>query len=161
MQYQTLPVERTKLDLQLLRASSLHSGDDLLGQVTDSSDMVSGLSLNMSNTLDKLEEECELPNYRALQKWSKQEFAARASAVKSILNLYREQSRHDYQLLRSTKEKNIIVLAQLANKQAIENLVLNSRILKMAQEKDIQVRDRIKDAMATITESTIGRLESQ
>ena len=171
MQYQTLPAERTKLDLQLLRASSLHSGDDLLGQVTDSSEMVSGLSLNMTNTLDKLEEECELPNYRALQKWSKQEFAARASAVKSILDLYREQARRDYQLLRSTKEKNI-VLAQLANKQAIENLVLNSRILKMAQEKDIQVRstigadlkaatDKIKDAMATITENTVGRLESQ
>ncbi len=39
MQYQTLPAERTKLDLQLLRASSHHAGDDLLGQVTDSSEI--------------------------------------------------------------------------------------------------------------------------
>jgi hypothetical protein len=171
MQYQTLPAERTKLDLQMLRASSLHAGDDLLGQVTDSAEMVSALSLNMSNTFDKLEEECELPNYRAVQNWSRQEAEARASAVKATLNLYREQARRDYQLLRATKEKSI-VLARLTNAQAIENLVLNSRILKMAQEKEVQVRstigadlkaatDRYKDAMVTITQSTTLRLESQ
>jgi hypothetical protein len=172
MQYQMLPAERTTLDLQMLRASSVHAGDDLLGQVTDSAEMVSGLSLNMSKTLDKLvEEECELPNYRAVQNWSRQEAEARANAVKTTLNLYREQARRDYQLLRATKEKNI-VLAQLTNAQAIENLVLNSRILKMAQEKEVQVRstigadlkaatDRYKDAMETITQGTIVRLESQ
>ncbi len=44
MQYQALPAERTTLDLQMLRASSLHAGDDLLGQVTDSAEMVPGLS---------------------------------------------------------------------------------------------------------------------
>jgi hypothetical protein len=124
--------------------------------------MVSGLSLNMSNTFDKLEEEYELPNYRVVQNWSRQEAEARASAVKTTLNLYREQARRDYQLLRSTKEKNI-VLAQLTNAQAIENLVLNSRILKMAHEKEVQVRStigadlkqatgRYKDAMMTITQ---------
>ncbi len=96
MQYQALPTERTTLDLQMLRASSLHAGDDLLGQVTDSAEMVSGLSLNMANTLDKLEEECELPNYRTVQNWSRQEAEARASAVKATLKLYREQARRDY-----------------------------------------------------------------
>ncbi len=141
----------------MLRTSSLHAGDDLLGQVTDSTEMVSGLSLNMANTLDKLEEECELPNFRTVQNWSRQEVEARASAVKATLKLYREQARRDYQLLRATKEKNII-LAQLTNAQAIENLVLKSRILKLAQDKEVQVRstigadlqaatDRYKDAM--------------
>jgi hypothetical protein len=126
MQYQMLPAERTNLDLQILRASSLHAGDDLLGQVTDSSEMVLGLSLNMSNTLDKLEEECELPNFRTVQNWSRQEAEARASTVKRTLNLYREQATRDYQPLRSTKEKNIY-LAKLTGSQAIENLVLNVR----------------------------------
>jgi hypothetical protein len=42
MQYQTLPAERTTLTLQMLRASSVHAGDDLLRQVTDSAEMVSG-----------------------------------------------------------------------------------------------------------------------
>jgi hypothetical protein len=171
MQYQTLPAERTKLDLQLMRASSHHAGDDLLGQVTDSSEMVSGLPLNMSNTLDKLEDECTLPNFRAVQNWSRAEADARVGAVKMTLNLYREQARRDYQLLRTTKEKNI-VLAQLVNTQAIENLELNSRILKMAQAQEIQVRstigaelklatDKYKDVMATITQGCIARLESQ
>ncbi len=77
MQYQVLPADRTALDLQLLRATSLHAGDDVLGQVTDSSEMVSGLSLNISNTLDKLEEECQLPNFRTVQNWSRQEADAR------------------------------------------------------------------------------------
>ncbi len=73
MQYQLLPADRTALDLQLLRATSLHAGDDLVEQVTDSSEMVSGLSLDGSNTLDKLEEECQLPNFRTVQNWSRQE----------------------------------------------------------------------------------------
>jgi hypothetical protein len=42
MQYQALPAERTTLDLQVLRASSLHATDDLMGQVADSAEMVSG-----------------------------------------------------------------------------------------------------------------------
>ncbi len=106
-----------------------------MGQVTDSAEMVSGLSLNMANTLDKLEEECELPNYRTMQNWSNRpEAEARASAVRATLKLYREQAQRDYQMLRVTREKNI-VLPQLTNAQAIENLVLNSRILKMAQDK--------------------------
>ena len=142
MQYQMLPAERTNLDLQLLRASSLHAGDDLLGQVTDSSEMVAGLSLNMSNTLDKLEEECELPNFRTVQNWSRQEAEARANNVKRILKLYREQATRDYRLLHSTKEKNIY-LAELTGSQAIENLVLNSRILNMVQEKEIQVQSTV------------------
>jgi hypothetical protein len=74
----------------MLRASSLHAGDDLPGQVTDSVEMVSGLSLNMTNTLDKLEEECELPNYRTVQNWTRPEAEARASAVRATLKLYRE-----------------------------------------------------------------------
>jgi hypothetical protein len=95
MQYQMPPAKRTNLDLQLLRASSLHAGDDLLGQVTDSSEMVAGLSLNMSNTLDKLEEECELLNFRTVQNWSRQEAEARANTVKRTLKLYREQATRD------------------------------------------------------------------
>jgi hypothetical protein len=171
MQYQVLPAEYTSLDLQLLRASSHHAGDDLRGQVTDSSEMVSGLSLNASNTLDKLEEECQLPNFRTVQNWSRQEAEARADAVKKTLGMYRKQAKHDYQLLRTTKEKNIY-LAKLTASQAIENLVLNSRILKMAENMEAQVRstigadlqaatERYKEAMATITQSTIVRLESQ
>jgi hypothetical protein len=85
--------------------------------------------------------------------------------------MYREQAKHDYQLLSATKEKNIY-LAKLAGSQAIENLVLNSRILKLAQDKEIQVRstigadlksatERFEQAMATITTGTIVRLEQQ
>ncbi len=85
MQYQMLLAERTALDLQALRASSLHAGDELLGQATDSAEMVSGLSLNMSNTFDKLEEECAMPNYRTVQSWSRQEAEARASTVRNTL----------------------------------------------------------------------------
>ncbi len=108
-----------------------------MGQVIDSSDMVSGLSLlvNMLNTLDKLEDECTQPNYRAVRKWSRAEADARVDAVKMSLSLYREQAQRDYQLLRSTKEQNI-VMTQLANTQAIENLELNSRILTMTEAQE-------------------------
>ena len=171
MQHQMLPAERTALDLQALRASSLHAGGEILGQVTDSSEMVSGLSLNMSNTFDKLEEECAMPNYRTVQSWSRQEAEARASTVRNTLKLYRDQALHDYQLLRATKEKNIL-LAQLTNSQAIENLVLNSRILKLTEEKETQVKatvgrdlrlacDKYKEAMFEITKGCMAKLETQ
>ncbi len=91
--------------------------------------------------------------------------------MKATLKLYREQALRDHQVLRATKEKNI-VLAQLTNPQAIENLVLNSSILKMAQDKEMQVRstigadlkaatDRYKEAMWTVTQGTIAKLETQ
>jgi hypothetical protein len=51
----------------------------------------------MSNTFDKLEEECAMPNYRTVQSWSRQEAEARASTVRNTLKLYREQAHHDYQ----------------------------------------------------------------
>ena len=171
MQYQQLPAERTALDLQLLRATSLHAGDDIFGQVTDSSEMVSGLSQNVCNTLDKLEEECQLPNFRTMQNWSRQEAEARANNVKKTLAMYRQQAKHDYQLLSATKEKNIY-LAKLTGSQAIENLVLNSRILNMVQEKEIRVQStlgadlkaataRFEQAMKDITTGTVVRLEAQ
>ncbi len=113
-----------------------------MGQVTDSSEMVAGLSLNVSNTLDKLEEECQLPNFRTMQNWSRQEADSRANTVKKTLAMYREQAKRDYQLLSATKEKNIY-LAKLTGSQAIEKLVQSSRILKMAQDKEIQVRSTV------------------
>ena len=74
-------------------------------------------------------------------------------------------------MLRVAKERSI-VLAQLTNAQAIKNLVLNSRILKMVQDKETQVRttvgadlkaatDKYKDAMWTVTQNTIAKLEAQ
>jgi hypothetical protein len=73
--------------------------------------------------------------------------------------------------LRATKEKNIL-LAQLTNSQAIENLVLNSRILKLIEEKETQVKatvgrdlrlacDKYKEAMFEITKGCMAKLESQ
>ncbi len=49
--------------------------------------------------------------------------------------LYKEQATRDYQLLRSTKEQSI-VLAHLANKQSLENLELNSRLLRPQKSND-------------------------
>ena len=132
--------------------------------------MVAGLSQNMSNTLDKLEDECSLSNYRAVQKWSRPEAEARAAAVKMTLSLYREQAQRDYQLLRTTKEQNIL-LAQLVNAQAIENLALNARVLTMVGARETEIKstagaelkratDRYKIAMNAITESCIAKLEA-
>jgi hypothetical protein len=126
MQHQALPQDRTEEEIPLLRATALALNEAIPYQINNSSDTVTGLSMAMANTstLDKLEDECAMPNYRTVQSWSRAQAEARASAVKTTINLYREQATRDYHLLRSTKERNI-VLAHLAHKQSLENLDLN------------------------------------
>ncbi len=77
----------------------------------------------------------------------------------------------DYQLLRSTKERNI-KLAPLANKQSLENLELNSRILPLVKEKEVRMETNVgadlkrataslKISMETTTKDCVTRLEAQ
>jgi hypothetical protein len=94
-----------------------------------------------------------------------------AEAVKTTISLYKEQAMKDYQLLRSTKEPNI-VLAHLANRQSLGNLELNSRILHLIQEKEARIETNVgadlkkataslKISMQAITQDCITRLETQ
>jgi hypothetical protein len=121
--------------------------------------------------LFKLEDESAMPNYKTVQSWSRAQVEARASAIKTTIDLYREQATRDYHLLRSTKERNI-VLAHLAHKQSLENLDLNSRLLRMIEEKESRMETNIgadlkkatanlKISMDTITKDCVTRLEAQ
>jgi hypothetical protein len=142
MQHQALPHDRTEEEILLLRATALASDEAIPHQINNSSDTVTGLPLAMGTTFDKLEDECAMPNFRTVQSWSRAQAEARAAAVKTTINLYREQATRDYHLLRSTKERNI-VLAHLAHKQSLENLDLNSRLLRMVQEKESRMETNI------------------
>ena len=104
MQHQALPQDRTEEEILLLRATALASEEAIPHQINNSSDTVTGLSMAMANTLDKLEDECAMPNFGTVQSWSRAQAEARASAVKTTIDLYREQATRDYHLLRSTKE---------------------------------------------------------
>jgi hypothetical protein len=110
-----------------------------------------------------------MPNFRTVQSWSRQQ--ARAQAVKATIDLYKEQATRDYQLLRFTKERNI-VLAHLAHKQSLENLELNSMIITLVQEKESRMESNIgadlkrataslKISMDAITKDCIAKLETQ
>jgi hypothetical protein len=171
MQHQALPPDRTEDEIILLKATALASDEAISHQINNSSDTVTGLSMAMANTLDKLEDECTMPNFRTVQSWSRQQAEARAQAVKTTIDLYREEGTRDYHLLRSTKERNI-VLAHLAHKQSLENLDLNSRLLRMVQEKESRMETIIgadlkrataslKISMDTITKDCVTRLEAQ
>ncbi len=171
MQHQALPYDRTEDEIILLRATALASDEAIPHRINNSSDTVTGLSMAMANTLDKLEDECAMPNFGTVQSWSRAQAETRASAVKTTIDLYREQATRDYHLLRSTKERNI-VLAHLAHKQSLENLDLNSRLLRMVQEKESRMETNIgadlkrataslKISMDTITKDCVTRLEAQ
>jgi hypothetical protein len=140
-QHQALPPDRTEEEILLLRATALALDEAIPYQINNSSDTVTGLSMAMANTLDKLEDECAMPNFRTVQSWTRAHAEARASAVKTTIDLYREQATRDYHLLRSTKERNI-VLVHLAHKQSLKNLDLNSRLLRMVQEKGFSHGDQ-------------------
>jgi hypothetical protein len=170
VQHQALPHDRTEEEIMLLRATALASDEAIPHQINNLSDTVTGMA--MANTLDKLEDECAMPNFRTVQSWSRALAEARASAVKTTIDLYREQATRDYHLLRSTKERNT-VLAHLAHKQSLENLDRNSiSLLRMVQQKESRMETNIsadlkkataslKISMDTITEDCVTRLEAQ
>jgi hypothetical protein len=66
MQHQLLPADRTEDDTMLLRATVFHADQSMLEQLADSADIIGGLSMDMANTLDKLEDECTMLNFRTL-----------------------------------------------------------------------------------------------
>jgi hypothetical protein len=126
MQHMLLPQTRNEEYILLLRAAAVPADRGFRTQPLD------GLSNNMANTLDKLEEECSLSSPRIIQSWTRKE-EARAEAVKITIQLYKEQASRDYQLLCTAREQNI-VLAHLAHKQSLENLELNKRILELLRQ---------------------------
>ncbi len=92
MQHMLLPQTRNEEDILLLRAAAVPADRGFRTQLQDSADIVDGLSTNMANTLDKLEEECSLPSSRTIQSWTRKEVEARAEAVKITIQLYKEQA---------------------------------------------------------------------
>jgi hypothetical protein len=104
MQHMLLPQTRNEEDILLLRAAAVPADRGFRTQLQDSTDIVDGLSNNMANTLDKLEEECSLPSFRNLQTWTRKEAEARSEAVKITIQLYKEQATRDYQLLCTARE---------------------------------------------------------
>jgi hypothetical protein len=61
MQQQALPHDRTEDEIMLLRATALASDEAIPHQVNNSADTVTGLSMAMANTLDKLEDDTYNP----------------------------------------------------------------------------------------------------
>jgi hypothetical protein len=96
MQHQTLPHDRTEDEIMILRATASVSDESIPHQIDNSSDTVAGLSIAMANTLDKLEDECVMPNFRTVKSWSRQQAEARAQAVKTTIDLYKEQATRNY-----------------------------------------------------------------
>jgi hypothetical protein len=66
MQHQALSHDRTEEEIKLLKATALTSDEAIPHQINNSSDTVTGLSMAMANTLDKLEDECAMPNFRTV-----------------------------------------------------------------------------------------------
>jgi hypothetical protein len=62
-----LPTDRSEENIRLLRATVFHADQSMQGQIGDSTDIVEGLSMDMSNVLDKLEDEGTMLNFRAVQ----------------------------------------------------------------------------------------------
>jgi hypothetical protein len=88
MQHQALPHDRTEDEIMLLKATALASDEAIPHQINNSSDTVTGLSMAMANTLDKLEDECVMPNFRTVQSWSCVNKAASRSTCASRKDNY-------------------------------------------------------------------------
>ncbi len=91
----------------ILRATAFGFDECIPHQIDNSSDTVASLSIAMADTLDKLEDECTMPNFRTVQSWTRKQTESRAR--ENIIGLYKEQAIRDYQLLRSKKERNVML----------------------------------------------------
>jgi hypothetical protein len=131
LQGQLSPKERVKADLEVLRATTITDDFGLRGQLQSEASNVDTTATQMRNILLNLQKICTLPEYDDLLMRGKEYLHKKQGEVDSLIALYQTHHQADY----DTAHLMIIMLSHLVQKQAMENLELNERIVEEAYEQ--------------------------
>jgi hypothetical protein len=137
IQGQLSPKERVKADLEVLKATTTFTDDlGLRSQLQSEASNVDTTATQMSNILLNLQKICTLPEYDDLLMGGKEYLHKKQGEVDSLIALYQTQHQADCTAVHLMSSK-IIMLSHLVQKQAIENLELNERIVEAFEQADL------------------------
>jgi hypothetical protein len=142
LQGQSLPKNRTKHDLIVLRNSVLTSGEDIYQQMTANVEVIDGLSTQMRSSLKILQVACTLPSHENLVDLGQEWLDGRQAETEALIRLFLEQVTNDFNAFRLEKEK-LILLAHLSQQWSIEVLQLNMKLADIMDQGQVQIEQSI------------------
>jgi hypothetical protein len=160
LQGQLYPKERVKEDLEVLRATTVTDDFGLRGQLQSGASNVEATAAQMRNILINLQKACSLPEYDDLLMRGKEYLHQKQEEANKLIALYLTQHQTDYVTAHLMSSK-ITMLSHLVQKQSIENLELNQRVVEAYEQADMNFEEAISGpiiASQTALNNEIARL---
>jgi hypothetical protein len=130
LQGQLYPKRRAQEDLEVLKAATLTSDDELCNQFRSEAQQVDTAHTQMRNILYNLQKAVTLPEYDELLLKGANFLYERQEEIDKLIALYDIQHQADFTTSKFNASK-LTMLAHLAQKQAIETLDLNLRLVEI------------------------------
>ncbi len=147
LQGQVYPRDRTLQDLETLRTTTLTADHELLQQVRSEVAHVDTSSSQMRNTLLALQKACVLPEYDDLMMQGQEGRLKRQDAIDRLIAIYDVRHQADYAATKH-QSSQLTMFAHLAQKQAVEVLELNLRLLDAYEQTGIRFQEVISKPIA-------------
>jgi hypothetical protein len=144
LQGQLYPKQRAQEDLEVLKATTLTSDDELCNQVRSEVQHVDTVHTQMRNILFNLQKAVTLPEYDELLLKGGNFLHERQEEIDRLIALYDIQHQADFITSKFNASK-LTMLAYLAQKQAIEVLNLNIRLVEAYEQIDPKIEENTID----------------
>jgi hypothetical protein len=143
-----------------IRATTVTDDFGLRGQLQSEASNVEATAAQMRNILLNLQKACNLPEYDDLLMRGKEYLHQKQEEANNLIALYLTQHQADYATAHLMSSK-ITMLSHLVQKQAIENLDLNQRVVEAYEQADLSFEEAISGpiiASQTALNNEIARL---
>jgi hypothetical protein len=140
LQGQLYPKQRAQEDLEVLKAATLTSDDELCNQVRSEVQQVDNSHTQMRNILYNLQKAVTLPEYDELLLKGANFLHERQEEIDRLIALYDTQHQADFTTAKFNASK-LTMLSHLAQKQAIEALDLNIRLVEAYEQIDSKIEE--------------------
>jgi hypothetical protein len=138
LQGQLYPKQRAREDLEVLKAATLTADHELCNQVRSEVQQVDNAQIQMRNILYNFQKAVTLPEYDDLLLKGAQFLHDRQEEIDRLIALYDIQHQADFTTAKFNASR-LTMLSHLAQKQAIEALDLNIRLVEAYEQLDVKI----------------------
>ncbi len=140
LQGQLYPKQRAQEDLEVLKAATLTADHELCSQVRSEVQQVDNAQIQMRNVLYNLQKAVTLPEYDDLLLKGPHFLHERQEEIDKLIALYDIQHQADFTTAKFNASR-LTMLSHLAQKQAIEALDLNIRLVEAYEQIDSKIEE--------------------
>jgi hypothetical protein len=140
LQGQLYPKQRAQEDLEVLKAATLTADHDLCSQVRSEVQQVNNAQIQMRNALYNLQKAVTLREYDDLLMKGPHFLHERQEEIDKLIALYDIQHQADFTTAKFNASR-LTMLSHLAQKQAIEALDLNIRLVEAYEQIDSKIEE--------------------